>query len=210
MSPIQVSSFTPAVFIVALLTLPSCGFAQDAEVAELQPVETAPRDWQVGDAVEAYINVDWLPAKIVQIGGGPFADDPYLVKYGQPIGGIYAKRWLGFDDIRPMASEPEVEAHVGGPRSGRYTILSYGNPTQPPIRLGTIELLTGTAYRYLDAGGHLLGEGEYAFITGSSSVQWRTGILSDQGWGGEFTIEREGRTHKIRLMRSTIAVHSTD
>ena len=178
-------------------------------VADPEPA-IAIREWRVGDFVEAYINVDWLPATIVQIGGGPFPDDPYLVRYGEAIGGIHPTRWLGPDDIRPMAKEPEAEAGAEGPRPERYTILSYGNPAQPPLRLGAIELQPGHMYRYLDGAGNLLGAGEYGYDAADSSVHWQTGILSEQGWGGEFTIERDGRTHKIRLMRSTIAVHSTD
>ena len=179
---------------------------------DADPERTArtPGAWRVGDRVEAFITVDWLPATIVQIGEGPFPDDPYLVRYGQPIGGIYPTRWLGPDGIRPVSDETEAATVAAGPRLGRYTILSYGNPAQPPIRLGVIELLPGGTYRYHDGGGRLLGEGRYAFEAAANAVQWRTGTLRDQGWGGVFTVERDGKTHKIRLVRSTIAVNSLD
>lgn len=166
-------------------------------------------DWRVGDEVEAWINVDWLPAKIVQVGGGPFPENPYKVQYGAPIRGNYTYRWLSPGEVRAPRKFSSAAVTASGPRPGRYTILSYGSPARPPIRIGYIDLDAGT-YRYLSAAGHPLGEGRFAFDETAGAVQWQSGPLKDQGWSGTFSIERDGKTHKIRLMRSTIATNSTD
>ena len=39
---------------------------------------------------------------------------------------------------------------------------------------------------------------------------WVNGPFKNNGWGGTFTIEREGKTHNIKLMPRTIATNSTD
>jgi hypothetical protein len=31
-------------------------------------------------------------------------------------------------------------------------------------------------------------------------VIWQDGILKEQGWTGTFTIERDGKTHQLRLV----------
>jgi hypothetical protein len=163
--------------------------------------------WRVGDRVEAKIaDVDWMPAVVTQVGGGPWKELPYLVEFGNKIGGFQPRRWL--DDARIRAVKPPAAPSAAGPRLGRYIVLSYGNPAYPPIPLGRIELLEGGAYRYYNGGGSLLGEGKYAFDGAVSAVQWQSGPL--QGQGGAFTVEREGKTHQIRLKASAIAANSTD
>ncbi len=97
---------------------------------------------------------------------------------------------------------------VQGPRLGKYYVLSYGAASSPPIHLGYFQLLAGGKYQYYDTGGNLLGTGTYSF--GGNTVEWTSGIFRDNGWGGEFTIEREGKTHKIRLKSNTIGTNSTD
>ncbi|HEX8444061.1 MAG TPA: hypothetical protein VF631_10500 [Allosphingosinicella sp.] len=92
----------------------------------------------------------------------------------------------------------------GSPRSGDYDIYSYGRPSNP-LRLGRINL-SGNNYRFFDNGDGLLGQGQYSFAAGN--VIWRTGLLKSYGWGGEFKIERGGRTHSIRLNRVTYAMNS--
>jgi hypothetical protein len=55
----------------------------------------------------------------------------------------------------------------------------------------------------------LSGEGRYEYGAGKSTVVWKTGPYVNV-WGGEVTVEREGKTHKIRMKRNTIATNSTD
>ncbi|MGI8639734.1 MAG: hypothetical protein ACR2MG_07245 [Pyrinomonadaceae bacterium] len=99
---------------------------------------------------------------------------------------------------------------VQGPRLGKYDILSYGNPKNPPIRHGHFELLSGGKYKFYDNGGNFKSEGKYRFDAATSTVEWLSGIFKDDGWGGAFTIEREGKTHNIRLKRTTNGTNSTD
>lgn len=185
-------------------------------IAQAQPsdapaddVPQTPERFKVGQMVEGWITAEWLPVKLVQLGGGPNPDSPYLVEVGAPIRGIQPKRWLGARDVRPLSKPLPPDAAAPGPRLGRYQILSYGNPSNP-LRLGHIELVTGGIYRYHNAGGRLLGTGRYRFDLATSSVVWQDGLLEEQNWTGTFTIEREGKTHKIRLIRTTIAVNSID
>jgi hypothetical protein len=167
-----------------------------------------PHNFRIGQRIEGWITAEWLPVTLVQIGGGPWADSPYLVEYGTPIRGIQPKRWLSARDVRPLAKTPP-DTSAAGPRLGRYVILSYGTPSNP-LRLGEIELVAGGAYRYYANGGRVLGAGTYRFDATKRAVVWQDGILKEQGWTGTFTVERNGKTHQIRLMRTTIAVNSVD
>jgi hypothetical protein len=88
-------------------------------------------------------------------------------------------------------------------------MLSYGNPANP-IRIGHIMLLAGDTYEFYTAANRLIGRGRYAFNPSEQEVVWHDGPLHDQGWGGTFTIERDGKTHKIELKRGTIATNSID
>jgi hypothetical protein len=109
--------------------------------------------------------------------------------------------------LAPLSSIRAVQAPA--PRAGKYHILSYGNPRNP-IRLGHFELAAGNRYRFFDNGGKDLGEGSYTFNAGTSTVEWVEGPFKKNQWGGAFTVEREGKTHKIRLNRVTFGTNSTD
>jgi hypothetical protein len=109
----------------------------------------------------------------------------------------------------PEANPLPADAPPVGPRLGRYQLLSYGNPANP-LRVGHIELVAGGTYRYHNADGRLLGAGTYAFDAAKSAIIWKDGLLNEQNWTGAFTIERQGKTHKIRLRGATIAVNNID
>jgi hypothetical protein len=105
----------------------------------------------------------------------------------------------------PIRPGPAAPVQAGGsPRSGDYDIYSYGRGSNP-IRLGRISL-SGNSYRFYDNGDNLKGQGQYSYAAGT--VSWRTGLLRSYGWGGEFKIERGGRTHSIRLNQVTYAMNS--
>jgi hypothetical protein len=95
-----------------------------------------------------------------------------------------------------------------GPRPGKYLIQSYGAPTQPPIFLGSF-VLSGNSYKSFLPGDKPAGEGTYRYDAAAKKVTWLSGPFAGQ-YGGDFTIEREGKTHKIRLRRTTVATNSTD
>lgn len=98
-----------------------------------------------------------------------------------------------------------------GPRLGKYNIHSYGAVGSPPLFLGHVELMAGGKYRASrKSSGDYYGEGKYAYDAESKTVTWLSGPYKEDKWGGAFTIEREGKTHKIRLRRSTIATNSLD
>ena len=100
-------------------------------------------------------------------------------------------------------------AQTSGPRPGKYVILTYGAPSSPPLNLGYFILGEGGSYKAFLPGDKLSGEGRYEYDAPKSTVVWKTGPYANV-WGGEFTIEREGKTHKIRMKRNTVATNSTD
>ena len=196
----------------AVLALPVCAqldAGQQASAAQAGAAVQGPHQFKIGQRIEGWITAEWLPVTLVEIGGGPWPDAPFLVEYGTPIRGIQPKRWLSAKDVRPL-SKPAPDTSATGPRTGRYIVLSYGANPASPIRLGEIELIPGGTYRYSAVGGRLLGSGRYTFDAAKRVVVWQDGILKEQGWTGTFTVEREGKTHQIRLMRTTIAVNSID
>lgn len=95
-----------------------------------------------------------------------------------------------------------------GPRAGMYRIMAYGAVKSPPIFLGHFTLVSGTYKAYLP-GSKLSGEGRYAYSAADHKVTWQSGPYAGV-WAGDFTIEREGKTHKLRLKSTTIATNSTD
>lgn len=103
-----------------------------------------------------------------------------------------------------------VAADPAGPRAGTYQILSYGRVGAPPLSLGKFTLDGAGNYESFLPGGRSAGKGTYEFDAAKSEVTWKTGPFQADGWTGEFTIEREGKTHKIRLKRTTIGTNSTD
>lgn len=94
------------------------------------------------------------------------------------------------------------------PRPGKYRILSYGATSTPPLHLGYFVLRLGSYEAYLP-GDKLSGEGRYTYNPATRTVTWNSGPYAGV-WGGDFTIEREGKTHKIRLKRTTFGTNSTD
>lgn len=96
-----------------------------------------------------------------------------------------------------------------GPRPGKYLILSYGATTQPPLNLGYVILEGGTTYKVFLPGDKPAGMGKYSYDSTKKAVIWETGPYVKE-FGGGFEIDREGKTHKIRLKRTTIATNSTD
>jgi hypothetical protein len=97
-----------------------------------------------------------------------------------------------------------------GPRPGKYLILSYGAVGRPPLNLGYVILEAGGKYKVFLPGGKPSGTGEYAYEPGKKAVVWKTGPYEKEKFGGGFEVDREGKTHKIRLKRTTIATNSTD
>ena len=96
-----------------------------------------------------------------------------------------------------------------GPRPGKYLILSYGATNRPPLILGYVVLEGGTTYNVFLPGDKPAGSGKYSYDAAKKAVVWETGPYVKE-FGGGFEIDREGKTHKIRLKRTTIATNSTD
>nr|AIA13783.1 Unknown Function [uncultured bacterium] len=103
---------------------------------------------------------------------------------------------------------PTGAAAEEGPRLGKYRILSYGATSIPPLFLGSVVLEAGK-YTFFLPGDKPAGEGRYEYDAAAKKVKWLSGPFLDK-WGGDFTIDREGKTHKIRLKSTTIATNSTD
>jgi len=107
----------------------------------------------------------------------------------------------------PQVLRAEEES---GPRAGKYSILSYGAVGRPPLVLGSFVLSDGNKYKAFLVGDKPTGEGSYAYDTAKKTVIWQSGPYLEDKWGGAFTIDREGKTHKIRLKRTTTGTNSID
>ena len=106
------------------------------------------------------------------------------------------------------STKPATSQSTEGPRLGRYKIYTYG-AVGNRLFLGYLDLLAGGVYKASNPGANgYIGQGTYSF--GSGSVTWNNGPYTTSGWSGTFTVEREGKTHKIRLKSNTIATNSTD
>lgn len=97
---------------------------------------------------------------------------------------------------------------VVGPRPGKYRILSYGAPGSGPLHLGYFELASKT-YKAFLPGDKMSGTGDWQFDAPSSTVIWKTGPYAGV-WDGKFSVDRGGKTHTIRLKRTTIGTNSTE
>src|SRR3982750_2846883 len=101
-----------------------------------------------------------------------------------------------------------AEESAGGPRAGKYKIFSYGATGNAPLFLGYFVLENGKYKAYLP-GDKLSGEGEYKFDAAEKKGTWSTGPYAGV-WEGGFEVDREGKTHKIRFKRTTIATNNLD
>ncbi len=159
--------------------------------------------YQVGQKVEAY-NVTWYKATVTGFGSGDLAG---YIKVHYDDYSSASDQYLKASSIRIPKNTP-ADNYTAGPRNGRYTILSYGN-IYNPITLGYFDLNNGS-YTYYDAAKKPIGKGIYQYDGNSKEVKWQSGPLKDYGANAGFEIDREGKTHKIRLKYSTIGTNSTD
>lgn len=160
------------------------------------------QNFKIGDKVEAYNSGGWYRGTISQIGSDNYKGYYYVQweKYSQG-------QWVKESNIK-LQKAVSTSKDTIKPRNGSYIILSYGNPTNP-IRIGYFDLANGQ-YSYYNAAKKLIGKGSFTYDAKNKTVEWASGPFKDAKWGGNFEIDREGKTHKIRLNRVTIGSNSTD
>ncbi len=95
------------------------------------------------------------------------------------------------------------------PRNGKYLILTYGSNPANPLKLGYFTL-SSNEYKYFDLDGKLLGEGNYTYQSVEKQIKWQSGPFKSVGWEGGFEMEREGKTHNIRLHNNTIGSNTIE
>jgi hypothetical protein len=105
------------------------------------------------------------------------------------------------------ASAPAADTD-SGPRTGKYLILSYGATGSPPLNLGYFMLEKGQ-YKAFLPGGKANGSGDWQYDAAQKKVIWKSGPYAGV-WDGKFEIDRGGKTHKIRMKRTTIGTNSID
>ena len=110
--------------------------------------------------------------------------------------------------LAQQGSTAMAQETANAPRPGKYRVLTYGAPSRPPIFLGYFVLAGGSYKAYLP-GDKLSGTGRYTYDPANHTVTWATGPYAGV-WGGDFTVERAGKTHQIRLKRNTVATNSSD
>ena len=209
MHSIPVSRRSKSVLLIA------CGLLAFA-LTQASTLRAAEPTYQLNDRVETNVSVfGWQKGTIVEIGKGDH--EGQLRVHGDGFPNNYPG-WIRLPSkfIRKLAGAAPAAAPVTdsatGPRLGKYLIYAYGAPSAPRIFLGHIELLAGGKYRLSrTTTGDYFGNGAYSFDPASKRVEWISGPYKDEaGWGGGFEIDREGKTHTIRLRRGTIATNSTD
>jgi len=170
-----------------------------------------PASYQVNDRVETNFSVfGWQKGTIKEVGTGVHEGELRILTDG------YAKdTWVGpkmhkfIRRIAEAAAPANPAEENQAPRLGKYLISSYGAPAKPPLRLGYFELRAGGSYKFLDLGGKVTGDGKYEYEANSHEVRWISGPFLANKWGGKFEISRAGKTHSIRLTRSTHGENST-
>lgn len=159
------------------------------------------QNFTVGQKVEGYNSGEWYKGTVMQIGSGNYQGYYYIQWDKYTVG-----QWVKAENVRAVKTATVAEAT--SPRTGEYVILSYGSSTNP-VRVGYFMLGNGT-YTYYNLAKKQIGQGTYAYNANTKTVQWTSGPFKDAAWGGQFEIDREGKTHKIRLNRVTIGSNSTD
>ena len=168
---------------------------------QLSLVVANAQSFQVGQKVEGWSSGDWYKGTITQIGTDNY-QGYYYIKWEKFTVG----QWVKSSNIRLVKSESKVSAE--SPRNGTYIILSYGNPTNP-IRIGYFDLKDGQ-YTYYDLNKKQIAKGTYSYDSKNKMITWKTGPFKTAKWNGSFEIDREGKTHKIRLNSATIGSNSSD
>jgi hypothetical protein len=174
--------------LVALLAIVCCALSALAQ--------------KVGDRVEAWVSGGTYPGKIVGVGSGSYAGY-FLVHFDSGT-----EQYVKASNLKVIGSGKKKLATAPSPRSGKYVILSYGNPSNP-IRIGYVTL-SGSSYVYKNMAGKTIGSGHFRFSAGAKTVTWLDGPFKKSKFTGAFRVEREGKTHVIQLNRVTIASNSTD
>jgi hypothetical protein len=107
-----------------------------------------------------------------------------------------------------LLAGPSAADTDGGPRTGKYLIMSYGATNKPPLNLGYFMLEKGKYKAYLP-GDKPGGSGDWQYDAPQKQVIWKSGPYAGV-WDGKFEIDRGGKTHKIRMKRTTIGTNSID
>jgi hypothetical protein len=161
----------------------------------------AAQGWKVGDKVQGW-NIDWYDGTIAEIGSGTYAGY-YLIKYDKFSIPQYVK--AANVRARPGAAAPgsaaaapvTTAAGTDSPRPGRYVCMGYnGGAGQFRWYLQ----LTANGYQQKTPD---LAPGSYSFDKAARRLTFRSGPYSTLNWIGLFTVEREGKTHRIVLRDRT-------
>lgn len=191
-------------------------------------VRAATASYALNERIEVNTLGSWDKAVVIAVGQGEHEGefkvhyDGYPASYDRWLLPVYFRKAAGAPPAVPTKSAaPEAPAAAGKvapsekkaivPRAGNYNISSYGRTGAPPLFLGHIQLREGGTYRISrKRSGDYYGEGAYAFDPATSTVSWLSGPCKDDQWSGAFSVEGDGRTHKIRLRSTTIATCTVD
>jgi hypothetical protein len=144
--------------------------------------------WKAGDHVQVW-NIDWYGATIVRAGTGDYAGY-YLIHYDGKTGGG-SEQYIRAENIRAVPGAAAVTASA--PRPGKYVCMECsGGAGQFRWYL---ELGNGTYHQTTPdpASGH------YSFNRRAKRLNFTSGPYKANNWIGLFSIDLEGKTHKIVL-----------
>jgi hypothetical protein len=145
--------------------------------------------FKVGDKVEAW-NVTWYPATVVKAGSGSYAGY-YFVHYDSGT-----DQWIRASNIRarPGSRRDVVNAaSSSGPRAGKYICMGYNGGAG---MFRWYLYLGGGAYRQRTPD---LPGGSYTYNLAQQRLSFTSGPYKADNWIGLFSVERDGKTHKVVL-----------
>ena len=116
----------------------------------------------------------------------------------------FALMILALSPLQVWSEDAKVE-----PRPGKYLLYAYGAASSR-LYLGHLILEMGGKYQVFLPGDKPAGDGTYEYDAAKKAIIWKSGPYFNDKLGGEFTVEREGKMHQIRLMRNMLATNSTD
>lgn len=166
--------------------------------------------WKVGDKVIAgTAGAGIVPGTIVEISATGLYYRVHYESSTYPWNNGYG--WYQLFDLHARNEQEKADAEAAkGPRLGKYLI--YGYPTSVGVYNGYFVLQSGGTYEVFSPGGRSTGNGTYNFNGATKTVKWNSGPFTDKIWDGtqKLDVERDGKTHIIRLKRTTIGTNSTD
>jgi hypothetical protein len=102
------------------------------------------------------------------------------------------------------ASFTQNKDSILSPREGKYLIESFGYNETKPLKIGYFTLIRNE-YKYYDLEDNLIDSGTFVYDAPTKQIKWQTGRFKRIGWGGNFSVEHDGKVQTVHLNNTTVA-----